>query len=271
MLSSRQLFDLWNLEVFVRNRHQSLTDLLTTRNFSIGIYLIACDDEIVYIGQSNNLTRRPFQSLGRTYHRVSDTSLQWGIAYAPCDYVDMDEQESTAIRAFAPKFNTSIPSVAKSQGQMPEIVASATVFQKPDRLCRAFLPDNLKQQMERAAAEPNPPWARKRTRRKTERLVFESTEVETPAPMTEEHKAELMRDYGVAVNEPLVYPVNLCKDGMVVTRDGEFLGSWSFDDDACPFFIPDGDTEPLLEHVTSGGLAFQIRQWYEEREGGAAL
>lgn len=272
MLSTRQLLNLWKLEVFVRNPHQSLTDLLTTRGFSTGIYLIACDDEIVYIGQSNNLTRRPFQSLGRAYHRVSDTSLQWGIAYAPCEHRDdLDEIESTAIRAFAPHFNTSIPSVSKSQGRMPQIAASATVFQVPDRLCRAFQPESLKQQMERAAADPSPPWARKRTRRKTERPAYESTEVYVPVPMTEERRAQLMRDYGVPVNEPLVYPVNLCEDGMVVTRDGVFLGNWSLDDDECPFFIPDGETEPLLEHVTSGGLAFHIRQWYEESEGGGAF
>lgn len=265
MLSTRQLLNLWKLEVFVRNPHQSLTDLLTTRGFSTGIYLIACDDEIVYIGQSNNLTRRPFQSLGRAYHRVSDTSLQWGMAYAPCEYGDdLDEIESTAIRAFAPKFNTSIPSVAKSQGQMPEIVASATVFQTPDRLCRAFHPESLAQQMERAAADPNPPWSVKKTRRRTERTVIDTSWAsEPPGFLSDEERADLMRRYGVPANETLIYPVNLCDDGYVVTRDGVVLGTWSVDDDENPFFIPEGHTEPLFSHVLPGALAFQIRGWYE--------
>lgn len=265
-LRSRELFNLWNLQVFVRNRHQSLTHLLTTQFFWTGIYLIACDDEIVYIGQSNDLMRRPLQSLGKAYHGVSDTSLQWGIAYAPCDYADMDEQESTAIRAFAPKFNTSIPSVAKSQGQLPDIVASATVFQTPDRHCRAFLPESLMRQMERAAVDPNPPWARKKTRRKTERVVVNTSWAkEPPRALSDEEHADLLRRYGVPANEPLVFPVNLCDDGNVVTRDGEVLGIWVMDSFEHLSFIPESHTEPLFQHVTSGGLALQIRGWHEGR------
>jgi hypothetical protein len=265
MLSDREIFNRWNLEVFARNRHQEFTDLLRSPWFGDGIYLIACDQEIVYIGQSHILQQRSIQSLGRVYHRVPDTSLQWGIAYAPCAYKDMDEQESTAIRAFAPRFNTSIPSVAKSQGKMPEIVATATVFQTPDSPCAAFHPDNMRQQMDRAAVDPDPPWRRKKPRRKPERsFTRKSVAAQPPLALSDEERLDLIGRYGVPANGPLVYPVNLCDDGMVLTRDGEILGSWSLDDDANPFFIPEGHEEPLFGHLMPGGLALRIREWHED-------
>ena len=267
VVRSHEFLNLWNLQVFVRNPHPSLREMLTSHIVTSGIYLIGCDGEIVYIGQSNDILRRPLQSLGKAYHQVSDTSLQWSLALAPGERDDLDELESSAIRAFAPRFNTSIPSVAKSEGRLPQITAMAPVFQLPDRPCGACNPQNLKQQMERAAADPSPPWRRKRTRRPSAPVPKAPYVPPEEIPeLTEEEHAALLADYGVPADGDLVYPINMCRDGLVVTRDGEVLGIWALDKFHCPSFTPDGAAEPLMHHVTTGGLAFQIRQWYEKLE-----
>jgi hypothetical protein len=78
--------------------------------------------------QTWRLYERPIESLGNIYHRVADISLPWSIAFAPCPPQKLDEWESTAIRTYAPRF-TSLPSLAKSQGEMPLVIGVAAVFQ----------------------------------------------------------------------------------------------------------------------------------------------
>lgn len=158
MLNNHKQFLAWRRQVFVRNPHRDLSVLYAGLISRSGVYLIGCADEIVYVGQSLDLTERPIDSLGRYYHRVPDVSLPWSLALAPCPLDEMHERESTAIRAFAPKFNTSIPSIPSSEGRMPEIVGHAAVFQDQISTGGAFEEENLRRQMKRAAANLSPPW-----------------------------------------------------------------------------------------------------------------
>ena len=167
MLNNRKQFLAWRRQVFVRNPHNDLNRLYAGIFGASGIYLIGCANEVVYVGQSWDLTERPIDSLGRYYHRVPDVSLPWSLALAPCRPEEMHERESTAIRAFAPKFNTSIPSVPQSEGRMPDIIGYASVFQDQFSSGGAFDPVNLHQQMERAKADPVPPWRQGKQRKKT--------------------------------------------------------------------------------------------------------
>ncbi|MBY5590916.1 hypothetical protein HFO49_26095 [Rhizobium leguminosarum] len=269
MITRSGLFHLWKRQVFLRNRHEDFDALLSMRAW-MGIYLIGCANEIVYVGQTSSLDERPIQSLGNIYHRVDDTSLPWSIAFAPCQFDEMNERESSAIRAFAPRFNTSIPNTEKSNGRLPEIVASGAVFQDQNGPCGAFSPESLRRQMERALENPNPPWARKRTRTKTTRKAqcpAPPTQA-TPVEWTKEDSDLVVRDYGVPIDEPFRYPINLCSDGSVVTRDGEFLGTWTMDEHEHPSFTPEGASEPLLSHVLVGLLCLSIREWHEAIESG---
>lgn len=62
----------------------------------------------------------------------------------------------------------------------------------------------------------------------------------------------------------LPYPINLLRDGSVVTADGEYLGSWTTDEaDAIYQFTPDGSAEVLIESVFRGKLCSFIREWHE--------
>lgn len=120
--------------------------------------MIGCADRVVYIGQSNQLSQRSIDSLGRAYHRVPDTSLPWSMAFAPCAYEDMDEHESAAIRAYAPEFNTSIPSLDKSLGRMPVLAGTAQVFADQASPSTAFYPECVRRQIEEAAKNATPLW-----------------------------------------------------------------------------------------------------------------
>ncbi len=151
MLDNHKQFVAWRRQVFVRNPHRELNSLYAGVMGRSGIYLIGCADEIVYIGQAWDLSERPIDSLGRFYHRVPDVALPWSLALAPCSPDEMHERESTAIRAFAPRFNTSIPSIPASEGRMPEIIGFAAVFQDQVSTGGAFDEENLRRQMERAA------------------------------------------------------------------------------------------------------------------------
>jgi hypothetical protein len=272
MLSHRLLNALWYRQVFLRDPHEELDELLSRPLGSSGIYLIGCAKEIVYVGQTLRLKERPIESLGRYYHRVPDTSLPWSIAIAQNFSADLNERESTAIRSYAPKFNTSIPSVSKSQGRMPEVIGVAAVFQDQDRPCGTFDPENLKRQIENARTNPNPPWKRKRTRKKTA----------TPQPrrkkgvticeaLLEEDLDSFKRSFAVPRCGPLPFKINLCEGGDVVTRDGEIVGVWKLDENAQVSFLPNDASEPLFTDMPLGRLCEQIREWYEANCGNHSI
>ncbi|MGO7873947.1 hypothetical protein AB9F42_31990 [Rhizobium leguminosarum] len=266
MITRSALFHLWKRQIFLRSRHEDFDDLLSMLSWT-GIYMIGCANEVVYVGQTSSLHERPIQSLGNIYHRVDDTSLPWSIAFAPCLFEEMNERESTAIRAYGPRFNTSIPSLEKSRGRLPEIVATGAIFKDQNGPCGAFRPENLQLQIERALANPSPPWARKRTRAKSppkEKRPTVSTAI--PVEWTKEESDRLVKAYGVPIDGPLRFPINLCDEGSVVTKDGEFLGTWTMDEHEHPSFTPDGASEPLLFHVLVGLLCLNIRAWHEGAE-----
>jgi hypothetical protein len=83
MLNNHKQFVAWRRQVFVRNPHRDLNTLYAGLKQRSGVYLIGCAEEVVYIGQSWDLTERPIDSLGRCYHRVPDTTLPWSLALAP--------------------------------------------------------------------------------------------------------------------------------------------------------------------------------------------
>jgi hypothetical protein len=182
----------------------------------------------------------------------------------------MNERESTAIRAYAPRFNTSIPNSQKSQGRLLDIMASRAVFKDQSAPCGAFTPESLQRQIERAQANPTPPWARKRTRKsapRNPRLPTSASAV--PVEWTKEDSARVVTAYGVCLEGPFHYPINLCEDGSVVTRDGEYLGTWIIDEHEHPSFTPDGASEPLLFHLVVGLLCMSIREWHETTNANA--
>nr|WP_306264738.1 hypothetical protein [Pararhizobium sp. IMCC3301] len=264
MMKSSALFHLWQRQIFLRNWHEEFEFLLSLRGYSSGIYLIACAGEIVYVGQSWDLARRSIESLGNHYHRIADTSLPWSIAFAPCRPNEMDERESTAIRSYAPGFNTSIPSVAKSQSRMPEVVGVAAVFQDQEGPCGAFAPENLKLQIEEAEANPEPPWKAKKKRRQPIRPETPHIDIQIPpVEWSQEDSEELVLAYGVSLSEPLRFKINLCDDGSVVSRDGECIGTWEMDENAHPSFYPEGASELLFYDVFLGRLCQRITEWHE--------
>ncbi len=271
MLCNRDQFLIWRRQVFVRNPNDQLDTLFATPTGGRGIYLIGCAGEIVYVGQSWNLRERSLVSLGSVYHRVSDTSLPWSLALAPCSQDEMDERESTAIRAYAPRFNTSIPSIPKSEGRMPVIVGVAAVFQDQTDTCGAFQSENLRQQLERAKSMNSPPWRQGKQRKKSGKRAKPKamTAHMPPSELSELSQAEqeqLLHHYGVPADGPLVYPVNLCDDGSVITNDGEYLGTWSMDEHHHPSFTPDGEGKALLSSVLVGLLCNDIRDWRAKQQ-----
>ena len=109
----------WRSRMFLRSPNDILLARLFAHpndgglDFYSGLYFIGCDDKIIYIGQSVDISRRLVESLGRIYHQIPDTKLPWSIAFAAL-HTDANELESTAIRKYAPVFNTSIPNKLKS-------------------------------------------------------------------------------------------------------------------------------------------------------------
>jgi hypothetical protein len=60
----------------------------------------------------------------------------------------------------------------------------------------------------------------------------------------------------------LRFDINLLGDGSVVTRDGEYLGTWDTDEtDALYEFTPDGASEPLFFDPFRGPLCQAIEEW----------
>ncbi|MCS4091369.1 hypothetical protein [Rhizobium sp. BK176] len=88
-----------------------------------------------------------------------------------------------------------------------------------------------------------------------------------PVELTSEEVAELVDHYGVSLSEPLRFNINLGKDGLVVTRDGEVIGTWVMDENEHPSFIPDGASEPLFFDVFLGSLCQRIEDWLKETGG----
>jgi hypothetical protein len=182
---SRFLSNLWKRKDYLdkRTRHQDIDDIcggLSSGGFTMsGIYLIGCGDRIVYIGQSigtGGIAHRSIESLARIYPQVEDETLPWSIGLAPYkeyrapffyeDGEDFNELESTAIRKYAPMFNTSIPSKLKSQGKELEIKHIAEVFADVDYPCTAFESDNLDKQVIEAENNQSPPWQQGNKRRR---------------------------------------------------------------------------------------------------------
>ena len=174
---SRFLSNLWRRKYYLekRTRHQDMDDIcggLSSGGFTMpGIYFIGCGDNIVYIGQSigmGGIAHRSLESLARIYPQIEDKTLPWSIGLAP--YVesgapffyeegeDFNELESTAIRKFAPIFNTSIPSKLNSKCKEPNITHIARVFAEQDKNCTAFDLENLEKQAIEAKNNPSPPW-----------------------------------------------------------------------------------------------------------------
>lgn len=59
------------------------------------------------------------------------------------------------------------------------------------------------------------------------------------------------------------YNINLLKDGSVVTRDGEYLGTWDTDESDAMFeFTPDGSSDVLVAHPFRSFLCEMIENWY---------
>ena len=165
---SRFLSNLWKRKYYLdkRTRHQDMDDIccggLSSGGFvAEGIYFIGCGDRIVYIGQSINIAYRSIESLARIYLQIEDKTLPWSIGLAVTDDEEVypfNELESTAIRKFAPIFNTSIPSKLNSQGKEPKIMHIAQVFADEENYCTAFESENLEKQAIEAKNNPSPPW-----------------------------------------------------------------------------------------------------------------
>ncbi|WP_105405077.1 hypothetical protein [Neorhizobium sp. T7_12] len=65
--------------------------------------------------------------------------------------------------------------------------------------------------------------------------------------------------------DDLRFPINLLDDQSVVTKDGEYLGTWGDIDDAIYTFTPDGHTDELCSHPFISGLCERIEDWMKTR------
>ena len=185
---SRLLTNLWQ----ERTRHQDIDDMckgLSSGGFSVeGIYFIGCGDRIVYIGQSigmGGIVNRSMESLAKVYPQIDDITLPWSIGLSPVtdesktiwNSSNLNELESTAIRKFAPIFNTSIPNRLKSKGKEPEIIHVAQVFADSGNNCTAFELENIERQAREAANNPSPPWEHGYERRRKRNPITNKLEL----------------------------------------------------------------------------------------------
>lgn len=60
----------------------------------------------------------------------------------------------------------------------------------------------------------------------------------------------------------LKYNINLLRDGSVVTRDGEFLGTYHLDAEDHPWFTPEGETKPMISHPFIPSFCAAIEDWH---------
>ena len=86
----RAFHSLWRRQVFLRKPHDKLLINLFDNprsgglNFSSGLYFIASGNEILYIGQTNDFSRRLIESLGRVYHQIPEfPSVNWPAVFLP--------------------------------------------------------------------------------------------------------------------------------------------------------------------------------------------
>jgi len=56
--------------------------------------------------------------------------------------------------------------------------------------------------------------------------------------------------------------------GYVLTKDGEYLGTWVNDENDIISFIPDGADAPLFTEVFLGPFCQLIKSWHEAENGG---
>ncbi len=61
----------------------------------------------------------------------------------------------------------------------------------------------------------------------------------------------------------LKYNINLCLDGSVVTKHGEFLGTYHHDAEDHPWFTPDGETHPTISHQFIPSFCKAIEDWHK--------
>lgn len=276
----RAFLSAWRSKVFLRKPHDTLLKRLFANadggglGFWSGLYLIACDDKIVYIGQSQNLPRRLPESLGRIYHQVTDTNLPWSVGFANTRSSSANELESSAIREFAPIFNTSIPNKEKSFGGPPAIVGISPVFaDQQDNTTHAFNPDNLKRQSELALTVVDQPWKQGKRKRRTseevraerEAIALAKKEEVKNFEWNEETKKAAMRDIGVSLNSPLAFTINLIEDGSVLTNDGEYIGAWELDENGFYHFISNRDDDFRTLDPFMGILCKKIEDWFKEK------
>jgi hypothetical protein len=143
------------------------------------------------------------------------------------------------------------------------------VFQYQDGPGGAFDPENLRRQIDRAKINTKPPWRQGKQRRRTgkRKKKPDPERVMAPIELSGDDIKDLWEHYGLPSNRPLDYKINLCDDGSVITRDGEFIGTWSMDENEHPSFTPDGADEPLLYDNWVGLLCQKIMEWHEAQTG----
>jgi hypothetical protein len=69
------------------------------------------------------------------------------------------------------------------------------------------------------------------------------------------------------VDVKLRYNINLLEDGSVVTRDGEFLGTYHLDAEDHPWFTPDGETAPTIFGPFIPLFCKEIENWHRAKMG----
>jgi len=74
----------------------------------IGVYFLLQDDEVVYIGKSNDALRRLSQ------HRAENQKTFNRVFMVRCQLVELDRLEALYIDKYRPKYNTTIPVVPKN-------------------------------------------------------------------------------------------------------------------------------------------------------------
>jgi len=61
----------------------------------------------------------------------------------------------------------------------------------------------------------------------------------------------------------LRWTINLLPDGSVVTRDGEYLGTWQLDENDHPSFTPEGASNAAIFHTLIPIFCKKIEEWWK--------